>query len=214
MEGRIIKITAAMNNNIVLKVIPGHFATNHSHINYYLDMTTMKARQNEAEKIAETMKGYYNATDKIVDTIICMDGTEVIGAYLAQELSQAGILSKNAHKTIYVISPEFDSKGQMIFRENIAPAIGGKNVILLVASATTGKTIRRSLECISYYGGKIQGISAIFSAIKEIDGYQVDSIFSEKDVPNYTTYTPPECPFCHKNIKIDAIVNGFGYSKL
>lgn len=214
MENRIIKVNASMNNKIVLKIIPGHFATNHSHINYYLDMTTMKSRQNEAMQIAKSMKDYYNILDTVIDTIICMDGCEVIGAFLAQELSNAGILSMNLHKTMYIISPEFDANGQMIFRDNLKLAVEGKNVIMLVASATTGKTIRRSLECISYYGGKIQGISAIFSAVEEINGYHIDSIFTEKDVPSYGTYSAVDCPYCKKKIKIEAIVNSFGYSKL
>ena len=29
---------------VPLKIRPGHFATNHAHINYYIDVTTLKAR--------------------------------------------------------------------------------------------------------------------------------------------------------------------------
>ena len=36
-------------------------------------------------------------------------------------------------------------------------------------SVTTGLTVRKSLDCIRYYGGIIQGISTIFSAVKVID---------------------------------------------
>ena len=34
---------------VPLKIRPGHFATNHAHINYYIDVTTLKARTKEAE---------------------------------------------------------------------------------------------------------------------------------------------------------------------
>ena len=34
-----IKIPSKINSKILLKVVPGHFATSHSHINYYMDMT-------------------------------------------------------------------------------------------------------------------------------------------------------------------------------
>lgn len=114
------------------------------------------------------MKDYYNVMDKPIDTIVCLDGCEVIGAFLASELSRAGVLSTNAHKTIYVVTPEFNSNGQMIFRDNLKPEIYGKNVLLLLASATTGKTVRNSIECIEYYGGILQGISAIFSAVVQL----------------------------------------------
>ena len=119
IKNKIVKYYARKDSNIALKVIPGHFVTNHSHLNYYLDMTTMKTRQNEAERIAIAMKDYYNVMDKPIDTIVCLDGCEVIGAFLASELSRSGVLSTNAHKTIYVVTPEFNSNGQMIFRDNL-----------------------------------------------------------------------------------------------
>ena len=152
--------------DVIMKVIPGHFVTPNSHINYYIDMTTMKTRQSEAKAAARAMASTYAATT-IVDTIVCMDGMEVIGAYLADELTQAGIMSMNAHKTIYVYSPEFDNRGQMIFRENSEMMIKGKHVLLLLASATTGQTILRAGESIDYYGGTVVGITAIFSVIIE-----------------------------------------------
>ena len=161
IQSRIVKYYAKKDPNIAIKVIPGHFVSTHSHLNNYLDMTTMKTRQNEAERIAIAMKDYYNVMGKPIDTIVCIEGCEVIGAFLASELSRAGILSMNAHKTIYVVTPEFNNNGQMIFRDNLKPEIAGKNVLLLLASATTGKTVRNSIECIQYYGGILQGISSL-----------------------------------------------------
>jgi len=213
MESRAVKIYAPINNKIALKIIPGHFATSYSHINLYIDMTSMKTRQSEAAEVAKALAEQY-VNEVVVDTIVCMDGCEVIGGFLAQELSKAGILSMNAHKTIYIISPEFNTNGQMIFRENIQPAVLGKNILLLVASVTTGNTVRKSLECIQYYGGKVQGVSAIFSAVKDIDNVKVNSIFRAKDLPEYKNYNINECPFCKANQKIEAIVNGYGYVKL
>lgn len=213
MEDRVIKINAPMNNKIVLKVVPGHFATNNSHLNYYLDMTTIKSRQSEAKEVAKALKLEY-VCNTIVDTIVCMDGCEVIGAYLAEELSEAGFMCRNAHKTIYIVTPEYNASGQMIFRDNLQIAIKDKHIILLVASATTGGTVKKSIECINYYGGNIQGVSAVFSAVDQVEGIHVDSVFKKSDVPNYETYEAHECPYCKKGHRIEAIVNSFGYSKL
>ena len=85
IKNKIVKYYARKDSNIALKVIPGHFVTNHSHLNYYLDMTTMKTRQNEAERIAIAMKDYYNVMDKPIDTIVCLDGCEGIGGFLADQ---------------------------------------------------------------------------------------------------------------------------------
>jgi orotate phosphoribosyltransferase len=213
LESRAIKIYAPMNKKIALKVIPGHFATSSSHINLYIDLTTMKSRQSEATEAARVMAAQYK-NNVIVDTIVCLDGCEVIGAFLAQELTNAGIHSMNAHQTIYIIEPVYNTSGQMIFQENIQPFIYNKNVLLLAASATTGDTLKKSLSCIRYYGGKTQGISAIFSAVDKVDEVQVYSIFKPKDLPGYKSYYIGECPLCAENQRLEAIVNGNGYMKL
>ena len=210
MEERMVKIRT-LGCPVPLKVVPGHFATIHSHINYYIDMTTLKTRQNEAKAIAQSFATKYSAID-IVDTIVCMDGCEVIGTFLAERLSTLGVSSKNQHQTMYIVSPEYDTYGQIIFRDNIQSMINGKNIILLMASATTGKTINRCVECLNYYGGNLVGISAIFSAVDQVENYHIDCIFKQSDIPDYRTYKYAECPFCKKNQRLEALVNSFGYS--
>ena len=48
MENMTTKITSSYNNALDIKVVDGHFATNHSHINRYIDMTTIKSRRKMA----------------------------------------------------------------------------------------------------------------------------------------------------------------------
>ena len=132
---------------VPLKIRPGHFATNHAHINYYIDVTTLKARTKEAEEVAQALVGMY-LYDTVIDTIVCMEGTEVIGAFLAEELAKGGFLSTNAHKSIYVISPEFNNNSQIIFRDNLIPMIRDKHVMILMASVTTGRTLNKAVESI------------------------------------------------------------------
>lgn len=213
MERRAIKINAPMNKKLDLKVIPGHFATSNSHINLYIDLTTMKTTQREAMEAAKVIGKQY-VTSTAIDTIVCLDGCEIIGAYLAQELSSSGIMSMNSQQTIHIVSPVFNTNGQMVFRENNQPSIYEKNILLLAGAVTTGDTIQRSIESIKYYGGKIQAISAIFSAVSKVDELTVHSIFKSKDLPDYTSYHVGECPMCKENRKLEAIVNSYGYMKL
>ena len=207
------KIYSRRYHDVSLKVIPGHFVTPNSHINHYIDMTTMKTRQSEAQATAKALAESY-VSSTVVDTIICMDDTNVIGAYLAEELTKAGILSKNAHKTIYIVTPEYDVSGQMIFRENTQMMIRGKNVLILLASTTTGTTVARACESIKYDGGTISGISAIFSSVSKVFGHTINALFTKADLPEYKTYKAEECALCKAGQKIDAIANGFGYSRL
>lgn len=213
MEGRSIKIHSPESKKVKLKVIPGHFATCNSHVNLYIDLTTTKTRMNEASETARVMAMQY-LNNVVIDTIVCLDNCDVIGAFLAQELTNAGIRSMNAHQTMYIISPEFNTNGQMIFRDCNQSAVYNKKVLLLVASATTGNTIRRSLDCIRYYGGIVNGISAIFSAVDEVEGMKVNTIFREKDLPSYKSYSINECPLCRSGHRLEGIVNGYGYMRL
>ena len=96
MENKYVKIKTA-GTDVALKVMPGHYATNHAHINYYIDMTTMKTRTSEAQELAKDLVSMY-LYDTVIDTIVCMEETEVIGAFLSEELTQGGFLSMNAHK--------------------------------------------------------------------------------------------------------------------
>lgn len=207
----IIKIESKVHPNVVLRVIPGHFATPNSHVNYYLDMTALKARQSEAAAVAAELSKQISATT-VVDTIVCMDGCEIIGSFLAEDLTKAGIYSMNAHKTMYIITPELSASGQMLFRENLKPMVKGKNVLLLMASVTTGQTIVQALRALKYYGAEISGISAIFSAANSIAGRTINSLFTMADIPDYRKYEPENCSMCKEKKRIDAFANAYGYS--
>ena len=143
-----------------------------------------------------------------------MDGCEIIGGFLADALSKSSLHGMNEKSDICVITPEFHPNGQIIFRDNIQPMVWGKRVLLLVASATTGKTINRSLECIKYYGGNVVGIAALFSAITEKQGDPCGcNLYAGRhsELPHVSF---EECPDCREKKKIDAIVNSYGYSKI
>lgn len=201
------------HGNVPLRVARGHFATNHSHINYYIDITYPKTRLSEAQAVARDLVATFK-NDTPVDTILCLDGTAVIGTCLAQELTKSGFRSINAHNTIYVVEPEYNSNSQMIFRDNIQPMIRNKHVLILMASCTTGYTANKGIEAVGYYGGEAVGIAAIYRAVDEINGHPVRSIYSVKDIPDYASYDYKECPYCKKGRRIDALVNSHGYSWL
>lgn len=213
MEKRAIRIQSRVNPNAIIRAIPGHFATTHSHVNYYVDMTFMKSRRSEAAAAASVLARRYSSSTYI-DSIICIDGCEVIGAFLAEELTNSGIMSLNSHQTMYIVSPESNSGGQLLFRDNMQPMVRGKHCLLLLANATTGRTIARAMECVSYYGGIIEGVAALFSASKVVDGVEVNSIFGSEDIAGYSTYEFHNCPLCGAGQALDAIINSYGYSKL
>ena len=94
MENKVMKFYSKAGNNIILRAIPGHFATSHSHINYYVDMTGLKTRRSEAAAVGKAFVQRL-PIETVVDTIVCLDGCEVIGAYMAEELEMGNFPSMN-----------------------------------------------------------------------------------------------------------------------
>ena len=199
--------------NLPLRVKKGHFATSHSHINYFIDVTMQKTRLSEAKAVAEELLSYYQTTT-VIDTILCLDGMQVVGTCLAEALTNNNFMNLNAHQTIYVVTLEHTAGSQIIFRDNIVPAITGKNVLILAASVVTGYTAKSAIEAITYYGGRVAGISGIFATVDSYMGYPVVSAFNPNDLPGYSSFTPHECPMCRRGERLQGLVNSFGFSKL
>ena len=200
-------------NLVPIKAIPGHFATNHSHINYYIDLTAMKMRHNEAMACAHVLAQQYAATMTPIETIVCLDDTSVIGAFMAKEICESYHVSRKEKYTVNVIHPECNASGQIFFRENVESMVRGKKVILLLASVTTGISVRHGIECVEYYGGELQGAATIFAAVDQMDGVRINTIFRPEDIPGYASYNRKDCPYCKNGNPVEAMVNSFGYSQ-
>lgn len=198
---------------IAIKVTPGHFATSSSHVSHYLDMTSLKTRASVAKEVArELAVAYLSSRD--VNTIVCMENTEIIGAYLAEELLQEGIMVMNSGGDIHVMTPINATGGQLIFQKNERKRIQDQRVLLLVASVSSGNSASRALDCISYYGGELVGISALFSAIRTIRDQEINAIFTDEDIPGYHFDRPERCTLCKEGQRLEGIVNSAGYTLL
>lgn len=198
-------------SNIKLRFAKGHFATNHSHTNYYIDLTMTKHRLSEARTAAIELARKFKSS-AVIDTILCLDGTEVIGACLASELTKTGFVNMNAHQTIYVVTPEHTVGSQLLFRDNTKPMITGKHVLILAASVTTGYTVQAGVEAVGYYGGITVGICSIFSCLDECCGFPIASIFRSRVLSDYSSVSANSCPLCKANVRLDALVNTYGIS--
>ena len=213
MDERLVDICSAKNPKARIKIMKGHFATSNSHINTYIDMSTVKARHNNSREVAKLLaEEYMHAT--LVDTIVCLEETDVIGTFLAEQLADSNRMSLSHDNNISIVTPEYHQNGQILFRDNVQRMIQHKQVLILAPSITTGKSVNRAIEAVLYYGGAVCGICSVFSSISKINGLEVKTIFTSKDIPDYRAYAPNECPMCQAGDKLDAIVNSYGYSKL
>ncbi len=201
------------NPQLKLEIYKGHYATAHGHSNYYIDIANNKANLSQAKAVAKALAiKYRNHT--MVDTVLCLDGMEVIATCLADELTSHGFMNMNSGRDIFILTPEHNSGSQLFFRDNTSPMITGKDVLIVAASVATGFTVKSAVESINYYGGNPVGIASIFATVDEIEGLEVNSVFNPKDLPGYATTLAHDCPMCKKGEKINALVNSFGCSQL
>ena len=213
MDERLVDLRSAKNPKARIKILEGHFATNHSHINTYIDMSTVKVRHNNGRETAKVLAAEY-LSNTMVDTIVCLEETETIGTFMAEQLADLNQFSLSKGNNISIVTPEVYQTGQFLFRDNKQRMIKDQQVLLLTASITTGKTVKKAIDSVLYYGGTVCGICSIFSSVSKIAGIEVKTIFTKADLPNYRAYAPEDCPMCKEGKRIEAIVNSFGYSKL
>lgn len=214
MDKPIYTITSSRDERVFIHAMPGHFISASNHLNYYIGTSDIKHNHDVSVDAAMLMAQYYVERNINVDTVLCLYETQALGAYLAHELSRPNMLNPNPGNVVYVLGPEYDASGNIIFRDNLKKLINGRNVVILISCITSGKTVARAMESVTYYGGKVAGVTAIFSATQSVEGVSVNTIFSREDVPGYEAYTPHNCPHCRNGERVDAIANGYGYSLL
>jgi len=222
LENRAFSVPIKSNPGIKVNVIPGHFSTKHYHSTHYVDLCNLKYNSTVANNVAKELALPYMA-NKLVDTIVCIEGTEIIGAYLAKELTSEGALVLNACRDINVLTPKVNIHRKLVFRTNTQELIYNKNIILLVSMMARGVLVNSALECLAYYGGKVIGISTLFNALPENHEYgnktffrniEVHSLFTDKDIPGYKISSPSECEACKEGRGLDAIILDDGYIRI
>lgn len=208
MESRAFELKAKRHSGVAVKAIPGHFATQHSHVNYCIDMTKVKSEMSVAKGAAKLL------CEKLcnipVDTIITLERMKMVGAFLAHELSLSGM---NLRGEISVISPEV-TNDKLILRDNLRPYVKDKRVLLVSATATTGLTAKEALRGIRYYGGDPVGFATVFGGNFDLGDVPVVRLVGAEDLNDYASYPLADCPLCKSGVKVDALVNSYGYSKI
>jgi len=212
MVKKAFEVSLTKNPAITMEAVPGHYTTNAIHVNYYLNVSGLKSNALVAREVAREMSLPYSTSDR-VDTIVCMDKTEVIGAYLAEELARSGV-SASSDGDIHVVSPASNVNSNLVFTDNAVEWITDRNIVLLVACVSTGRTLKTALACLAYYGGKVAGISALFMSSPETLDHEVHALFTADDIPDYESASPGQCKMCRAGRKLDAIVSNEGYMKI
>mgnify|MGYP002537169316 CR=1 FL=1 len=155
---QIYTIPCNRNEDVFIHAIPGHYVTASAHLNYYVGTSDIKHNRVVSVEAAKLLAEYYSVRNMDVDTVLCLYETQALGAYMAQELASPSMLAPNPDLQVYVLGPEYDTQGNMIFRDNLRRMIQGKNVVVLISCITSGRTVERAVQSARYYGGNVIGI--------------------------------------------------------
>ena len=218
MDKETFSIPLEKNPLIAMKAIPGHFTTSNSHVSHFLDLNDMRSNAIIARDVAEELAVPY-LSGTLIETIVCMERTEVVGAYLAEELLEQGILPLENSGDIHVVTPINIANGNLIFQSSTIQWVTNKCILLLVASISSGITVKKALECITFYGGNVVGISALFRSLDEGQVCEnqfgkINALFTSEDIPGYKIWNTNDCELCKEGRKLDAIVSSEGYTEL
>lgn len=205
-------ITAKSSRQLKLQICPGHFATSHSHVDHYINLTDIRINHAHAKLAARELAYHYQNTP--IDTLVCVEFTQQIGAFLADALSTYGLHAVNEGRNIAVVRPLINSNNQMMFNDDVQEYVTGKRVLLVMSTISTGLSLNRAVQCLTYYGAELAGIAAIFSAVENANGVPVRHLFSPEDMPAYHSYHANECPMCKAGRKLDGFVNESGYTRI
>ena len=213
MESKAFNIVLEKNPIISIKVIPGHFTTANVHANYFLDVSTLKSNALVARDVGrELALPYLSST--LVDTIVCMENTKVIGAYLAEELLGEGTAVMNSGGEIHVVTPMQSDGGKLVFYDSEVEWITNKNILVLTATISSGMTLRSALDCLSFYKGRVAGISTLLMLSTDDSGHEIHTLFTSDDIPGYQMYRSGQCEMCDSGQKLDALISSEGFTKI
>lgn len=213
MNTNSFNVSLSKNPDINMNVVPGHFTTSHFHLSHFLNLDDLKTSSTNARDVAiELATPYISSTP--IDTIVCMEETELIGAYLADELTYEGTSVINSGKDIYVIKPTSNTNRQLFFKNNLQQFITGHNVLLLVSSISSGLTLNTALEMLAYYGANLVGVSALFTYLPKSIDMNINYLFTGDDIPGYKMYKPSDCELCKNGQDLDAIIIQGGYTEI
>ena len=142
---QIYTIPCNRNEDVFIHAIPGHYVTASAHLNYYVGTSDIKHNRVVSVEAAKLLAEYYSVRNMDVDTVLCLYETQALGAYMAQELASPSMLAPNPDLQVYVLGPEYDTQGNMIFRDNLRRMIQGKNVVVLISCITRAPGITAAM---------------------------------------------------------------------
>ena len=213
MEKNVRSIVLEKNPVISIGVTSGHFTTGNVHTNCYLDVSKLKTNALLARDVARELAVPY-LSNTLVDTIVCMENTQTIGAYLAEELLQDGTSVINSGGEIHVVTPLTSTDRKLIFYDSEVEWIANRNILLLIATISSGQTLSRALECLTYYQGRVAGILSLFMVSPGQPGHKIHTLFTSDDIPGYKVYGVGACDMCKAGHKLDALISSEGYTKI
>lgn len=128
--------------------MPGHFVSSSSHLNFYIGTSDIKHNHDVSVDAAMMLASYYHERGIEVDTVLCLYETQALGAYLAHELQRANMLNPNPDSTVYVLGPEYDAQGNIIFQIIFVSLLPAKEFCFLFLVSQAVKLLKEQWKAL------------------------------------------------------------------
>ena len=196
-------------SSLFLRVAKGHFATSHSHINYYIDVTTQKARLSEAKL---SPRSWWLPISTAPSWTPCSVWTHAGHRHLSgQRADQRRFANMNAHQTIYVITPSTPAAARSS-SATISPRWSRASTSSSCRPPSPPATpcrrpSRRSTTTAAPWRA-CRPSSPLPTSVWASGHLHL----RPSSLPDYASFDSRDCPMCKAGQHIDALVNSFGYS--
>lgn len=171
-------------SGLFLALERGDTAQEEISMNFCISTRELRLSAKLAKEAARALAQPYH-TGALVDLILCEEGCEAVGAFLAAELGGGSVLSLNRGSDIHIGTLRL-SEQETCTREELP--LRGKSILLLTDLLMSPKRARRAADYILGSGAALSGVCALFGVPGEVEKRKIQCLFEASDLPGFYTW--------------------------
>lgn len=174
--------------------------TSGRHMSIYVNKDKLLCHPGETSEICKLLA----EANKDLDVEI-VAAPVVAGAIIGHEVAK--YLSELKGKEILSVYADKTEEGPLTFKRGYNEIIKDKKVLVIEDTVATGLSVRKMIDVVNKFGGKIQAMSVLVNRVpSEINSSSLGVPFSSLTEILAETFEEKDCPFCKAGIPINTSV--------
>ncbi|MDD2955337.1 MAG: hypothetical protein PHD67_03355 [Oscillospiraceae bacterium] len=179
-------------SGLYLTVTREHAAEPGCHMNRRVGTAGLRHSGKLAREAARLLAAPYQA-GALVELILCEQGCEVVGSFLACELSGGNALSLNRGCDIRVAAFRWEEERPVLLEPE---PLSGQSVLLLADRLFPPDKALCCAQWAAAQEAALSGVCALFGTPGKVGWRRVHCLFSAVEVPGFHFWPEEECPLC------------------